>query len=172
MNSHVSGVSFALAILGAVGWAVPCPAASGDLNDDGFVDLIDYSFLQVCQSSSGPGTPPSCEDCLAIFDYDEDGDVDITDFATFQNTSGHLPFPLRDYQGNQITLASTAPYSGRQTCGAGDCHDLDIVTNGFLFQMGRTDLEGNVDMRDDYFGNGRFWDKSAARYGVWGHTFV
>jgi hypothetical protein len=150
---------------------MPCVAATGDIDTNGFVDLEDYFYFDICLSLSGPDQTPIFEECLAAFDFDDDNDVDLRDFAGFQRSPGHLPIPLIDYLGNVITIDSPAPYSGRQTCGVGDCHDVDHVTNGFLFEQGRTDLAGDVDMYDDYAGDGRFWNMSAARYGKWGQTF-
>jgi hypothetical protein len=96
-------------------------------------------------------------------DLDISGTVDLADFARFQLALGHLPVPLMDPVGNWIGLGSTAPYSGRQTCGG--CHDLATITNGFHFQQGRTDTAGHVVIRDDYFQDGRTWEKSPGRFG-------
>jgi len=141
---------------------------------DGYIGLDDFNTMDVCWSGPcdlPPCKPPVYDDaCCVIGDYEPDGDVDLADFAQFQITWGHVPVPLKDYVGNTITLGSTAPYSGRQSCG--DCHDVQQITNGFLFQMGRTDLAGNLIMHDDYFNDGRYWIKSPGRYGVWGQSFV
>ncbi len=151
-------------------------ATTGDIDDDGWVGLSDFGGFHDC--TAGPGeapapTPPlTAQQCLDAFDRDGDQDVDLTDLATLQTLRGHVPFPLRDYQGNVIRLMSQAPYSGRQTCAVGGCHDVDHITNGFLFQQGRTDLAGNIIMKDDYWGDGRDWIKSPARYGTWGQSFV
>ena len=79
--------------------------------------------------------------------------------------------PLKDRLGNILTADSTEPYSPRMTCG--DCHDheADVVGNGEWFQQGRTDVDGFVDMMDDYYGDGRYWIKSSGRYGKWGQSF-
>ncbi|MCP4246079.1 MAG: hypothetical protein GY778_03430 [bacterium] len=52
----------------------------GDDNGDGNVDLVDYTALADCLS--GPGTPYSPGTC-SVFDFDEDGDVDLWDHAEF-----------------------------------------------------------------------------------------
>jgi len=84
------------------------------------------------------------------------------------NTAGyHDNVILKDALGNVLTVDSTAPYNGRQTCGTVGCHDIDTITNGFHFQQGRTDTAGNVVMKDDYFENGQFWNKSPGRYGIY-----
>ena len=77
----------------------------------------------------------------------------------------HRNVVLRDFQGNAITVGSRTPYSPRQTCGP--CHDIDEIANGYHFQQGRTDLTGNIVTRDDYFGDGRDFIRSAGMYGKW-----
>ena len=171
MKDHWAGSSLAVAAAALLGLVTPCLAATGDADASGFVDLEDYFYFEFCLSISGPDQTPIFEECLPPLDDDDDGDVDLKDFAAFQRALGyHAPYPLKDYEGNVIQVDSTAPYSGRETCG--DCHDVDEVTNGFLFQMGRTDLDRSIIMQDDYFGDGRFWIKSPGRYGVWGQSFV
>jgi hypothetical protein len=143
--------------------------ALADFDGNGYVGLEDYSQFEVCFSTSGPGVEQVSQECLNAFDSDGDSDVDLVDFAAFQRSTGHLPMPLKDALGNTIAVDATRPYSGRHTCGG--CHDLDVVTNGFLFQQGRTDTSGEFIMRDDYYGDGRWWIKSPGRYGKWGQTF-
>ena len=57
------------------------PLAPGDLDEDGDVDLSDFTMFQAC--FNGPNRAPSLADCSAA-DSDGDGDVDLADFATFQ----------------------------------------------------------------------------------------
>ncbi len=57
------------------------PLAPADFDQDGDVDLGDFSFVQMC--FNGPNVPPNLPGCLPA-DLDRDGDVDLTDFATFQ----------------------------------------------------------------------------------------
>lgn len=144
-------------------------APTHDADGNGYVDTIDYQSLHACLIQSGPGAAV-LSDCQTRFD-DGDGDVDLADVGAFQRAAGHLPIPLRDVLGNSIYLGSTVPYSPRQTCGTGGCHDIDLIANGEWFQQGRTDTAGNVDMRDDYDGDGKYWIKSAGRYGKWGQSF-
>jgi hypothetical protein len=143
---------------------MPCLAATGDIDTNGFVDYFD-----ICLSISGPNDPPIFNDCILAFDFDDDQDVDLQDYAGFQLGRGHVPIPLRDTLGNVITADATIPYSGRQTCGGTGggpaCHDIDYIANGSKFQQGRTDLDGNVIMQDDFFGDGRWWIRSPAKYG-------
>jgi hypothetical protein len=60
------------------------PAAPGDANHDGLITLEDHTVFTQCLS--GPDTTPPEEppNCLNVFDFDEDQDVDFEDFATFQ----------------------------------------------------------------------------------------
>lgn len=64
----------------------------GDYNHDFVVNLADYENLAVCLTGPGvaPAAQPSgCESqCLAAFDTDADGDVDLDDFRTFQRVFG------------------------------------------------------------------------------------
>ena len=80
-------------------------------------------------------------------------------------TMDHTNIILKDRLGDPLTAASTVPYSPRQTCGA--CHDVDSIANGYHFQQGRTDANGNIQMADDFFGDGRDWLKSDGMYGKW-----
>jgi len=142
--------------------------ATHDFDGNGYVNSADFSHFDTCWGLSGPGGAPGSPECLSIFDADGDGDVDLVDFAGFQRARGHLPIPLRDTLGNVIVLGSTAPYSGRQMC-AGSCHahDVDHIANGLHFQQGRTDTAGNISTGDDPFGDGRWWNFSRGRYGIW-----
>ena len=145
--------------------------ATGDINGDGYLNLTDYDWFEICFSYSGPGVTPLPSGCLEVFDLDTDGDVDLADFALFQQTAGHLPIPMRDHLGAVLAVGSTEPYSPRQTCGPVGCHDADHISNGEWFQQGRANVAGNVDMADDYFQDGRHWIKSPGRYGKWGQSF-
>jgi hypothetical protein len=133
---------------------------AGDADNNGFIDLRDFPPLVAC--FEGPASNPGM-DCISRMDLTDNGTVDLADFAGFQSSQGHLPIPLLDPLGDWIELGSTAPYSGRQTCGP--CHDLTIITNGFHFQQGRTDTAGHVVIQDDYFQDGRTWEKSPGRFG-------
>lgn len=145
--------------------------AHGDMDSNGFVDAQDFGFFLNCLAGSGPAGPAAAPDCRQAFDFDADNQVALSDFAAFQRAYHlHAPFPLRDYRGAIIAVDSAEAYSGRHTCGG--CHDLDEVSNGFLFQMGRTDLSGNLIMQQDYFADGRYWISSPGRYGTWGQSFV
>ena len=39
---------------------------------------------------SGPDVPPSINGCVDLFDYEEDGDVDLQEFASLQEVSTGL----------------------------------------------------------------------------------
>jgi hypothetical protein len=140
-------------------------AGSGDVDSNGYIDLRDYGAFRVCLAQSGPDHDVSPAECPPALDADDDGDIDLRDFSTFQRARGHLPFPLRDTFGNAIHVDSTVPYSGQKTCGANACHDIARITNGVKFQEGRTDAQGNIIMREDYYGDGRYWIRGGGRYG-------
>lgn len=140
--------------------------ASGDFDGNGYVGPVDHLYFEVCLGLSGPGIDPRFTECRDIFDADGDRDVDLADVAVFQRARGHLPIPLRDTLGNVLLSGSTTPYSGQRTCATGGCHDLAVITNGFKFQQGRTDTQGNIIVRDDFFNDGRWWQRSAGRYGI------
>ncbi len=139
-----------------------------DFDNDGYVGVVDFSYLTACLSFSGPDRTPLFGECVPIFDSDADHDIDLVDIAAMQRVRGHLPIPLRNKLGDVLTMVETAPYSGRQTC-AGNCHAhaIDHITNGLHFQQGRTDIDGHLDMRDDIFEDGRPWHFSRGRYGRW-----
>lgn len=142
--------------------------ATHDFDGNGYVGAPDYLYFETCLDLSGPVRPAPFTECRTIFDADGDGDVDLADFASFQRARGHLPIPVRDIFGNVLSIGSTGAYSGRHTC-AGSCHahDVDYIANGMHFQQGRTDTAGNIVMGDDAFGDGRWWNLSRGRYGVW-----
>ena len=56
----------------------------GDVDDDCVVTIGDYLYLGFCIEISGAGHIPEFGDCADIFDFDADGDVDLSDFAEFQ----------------------------------------------------------------------------------------
>lgn len=58
------------------------PILPGDCDGDGDVDPIDYTGLNSCFLGPGGGLDPEC-DC---FDLDDNGDVDLRDFAEFQRS--------------------------------------------------------------------------------------
>ncbi|MFH1108166.1 MAG: hypothetical protein V1790_03065 [Planctomycetota bacterium] len=147
--------------------ATALAGASGDFDGNGYVGAPDYLYFETCLDLSGPGRTAPFTECRTIFDSDADGDVDLADFAAFQRARGHLPIPLRDTLGNVIAIDSTAPYSGRQTCGASACHDVERISNGMIHQQGRTDAAGNIIMKDDFYGDGRWWVRGSGMYGRW-----
>jgi hypothetical protein len=64
-----------------------CP---GDLNRDGNVDRDDYEVFAGCVS--GPGVPYSDPDCQGA-DFNDDGDVDLSDFGELQMRLGSSGWP-------------------------------------------------------------------------------
>jgi hypothetical protein len=106
---------------------------------------------------------------IAVTNDGQNGDVVTTCPAQVITHSrwpdDHTNIVLLDRLGNAIPVGSTEPYSPRQTCGA--CHDVDQISNAYHFQQGRTDVNGNIIMQDDYFGDNRPWLKSPGMYGKW-----
>ena len=137
-----------------------------DMDTNGYLDRCDANAAISCLGGPDQERSPMCRDRA---DFDHDTDTDLHDAAGLQNAMGHLPIPLLDREGNPIGPGDTRPYNARQTCGG--CHDLDTVTNGFLFQQGRTDFDGNFIMKENYWNDGRWWTQSPARYGTWGQSF-
>ncbi len=66
-------------------WAEPIGGPSGDCNDDGTIDLDDYFCFYNCVLGPGQGLLPNC----GIFDYDNDGDVDLEDSDGFLSMFGN-----------------------------------------------------------------------------------
>lgn len=56
------------------------PAALGDFDYDGDVDVSDFGIFQIC--FNGPSRPPTLAGCV-VSDFDRDGDVDLSDFSVF-----------------------------------------------------------------------------------------
>jgi len=63
------------------------PCAPGDWTCDGVVDTADHARLVEClagpDAAPEPGPPVTAEQCLAVFDFDADGDVDLADCQAF-----------------------------------------------------------------------------------------
>ena len=62
-------------------------APTGDANGNSLRDLIDFGALERCMDGPDllplPPAPHSTEKCLFLFDFDEDGDVDLQDYNHF-----------------------------------------------------------------------------------------
>jgi hypothetical protein len=140
-----------------------------DVDGDGYIGRVEAAAIADCLA--GPNAGPVTQECLDAFDTDGDGDIDLVDFTIFSERWGHTEIQLKDSLGDPIAVSSTEPYSPRQTCGVCHQHTAHAVANGEWFQQGRSDLAGDVDMRDDYYADGRFWIKSSGRYGKWGQSF-
>lgn len=97
-----SVVWFSVATVAAAG-----VGPSGDFDGNGYVDLRDFHYMEICLSLSGPGEDPGFTECRTVFDSDDDRDVDLRDIAAFQLARGHLPIPLRDTFGNVLHADST-----------------------------------------------------------------
>jgi len=73
--SYVNDLGLTLAIFAGI---------RGDFDRNGRIDLDDYVLFSVCESLSGPGVAPPFSECLDSFDFDDDSDVDLLDWAVFQ----------------------------------------------------------------------------------------
>jgi hypothetical protein len=80
-------------------------------------------------------------------------------------TDGHPAVALLDRLGAPIQQGSTEPYSPRRTCGG--CHNIDQAAGGYHFQQGRTDAADNVQVRPNFYGDGRDFVRSDGMYGKW-----
>jgi hypothetical protein len=59
----------------------PSGGPMGDADDDCAVMLSDYQLMHPCLEQSGPSAALPEGDCRDVFDFDNDGDVDLADFA-------------------------------------------------------------------------------------------
>jgi len=66
----------------------------------------------------------------------------------FDKTVTHVPaFPMLDEAGNNV-LDTGNPYSPKQTCGTGGCHDYEKIADAYHFDFGREEA-------DDHYGKKR-----------------
>jgi hypothetical protein len=56
----------------------------GDINVDGVRDLVDYGAFAPAMTGPGPWPPGTITGCLTAADLDDDGDIDLQDFAGLQ----------------------------------------------------------------------------------------
>jgi hypothetical protein len=65
----------------------PFEPMPGDFNGDGIIDLADYFHFADCLSGPetlpSPTEPTTAQNCLAVFDFDGDDDVDLVNYAEF-----------------------------------------------------------------------------------------
>ncbi len=67
----------------------PWGAPKGDMDNDCTPTVADHLFFESCLTQSGPGRQPVAEDCHRAFDFDDDFDVDLRDFALFAHAIGN-----------------------------------------------------------------------------------
>ena len=64
------------------------PMGDGDYDGNGTVSIDDYQWLADCLAGPGnspsPASPECIDACIAVFDFDSDGNIDLQDFAKFQ----------------------------------------------------------------------------------------
>jgi len=85
-------------------------------------------------------------------------------FASTSHAAHPFPVTLKGYDGAVIAAGDNVPYSPKQSCG--DCHDYDLITQGYHFQQGRTDAAGAITVSDTY-NPAKPWILSAGMYGKW-----
>ncbi len=68
------------------GW--PLVRNPGDVDGNGVVNNADYAVFADCMAGPAldpePTSPWTVDDCLAVFDFDDDGDVDLIDYGGLQ----------------------------------------------------------------------------------------
>jgi|GEM_PF-7036618 len=80
---HRDGVLLAPVTIDPTGASVALSVtAPYDGDEDGDVDLNDFTQLEACHT--GPGIVQTDDTCLILFDDDRDGDVDLFDLGEFQ----------------------------------------------------------------------------------------
>jgi len=139
---------------------------------------MDHNVLAKTEAWGAGSAPESCNVCHGqkgtspVFDrlvlVDPHGPNGKPEYTTVREMTGvtfHTDIRLKDYFGENLTVDSTQPYSGRQTCGGTACHDVARISNGLVFQQGRTDAAGNMIMHDDFNDDGRWWVRSGGMYG-------
>jgi len=90
-----------------VAWPFEPPPASGDFDADGFVGLADYEVFYDCMA--GPEEDPvptgtTADDCLRVFDFDEDEDVDAQDALSFMSVFTGSPPYIITHPGHQLDI--------------------------------------------------------------------
>ena len=87
------------------------PYWDGDADQDGDVDPDDFAVFVECVDgpdvTPSPPAPMTVEECLAVFDFDEDGDVDLRDSAGFRLRGttfavADVVLEVRDAGGSQL----------------------------------------------------------------------
>ena len=74
----------------------------------------------------------------------------------------HPKIILKGFDGNELTIESTSPYSPKKTCSV--CHDYDRITQGYHFQQGRTNGAEKI-VISDTFDQKYPWNFSSGMYG-------
>lgn len=73
--------------------SVNAAVVAGDFDNDGDFDLVDYDQHADCLAGADAAPDPQnggvdAQDCLDVFDFDCDQDIDLSDFAEFQTKVG------------------------------------------------------------------------------------
>ena len=100
----------------------------GDVNRDGYVDLVDYAMFSACMNGPGGGVPAGCDDA----DLDHDDDIDLGDFQIFQIAFGLPASPRVEGYSNSGCLPGThSSPGGWYPCGE-DQIEFTVVGAGTL----------------------------------------
>jgi len=75
--------------------------------------------------------------------------------------AAHPDVDLKGYDGADLAVGSTAPYSPKETCGA--CHDYATITAGYHFQQGFDELYPDTER----LAGEKPFLKSPGMYGKW-----
>jgi len=125
--------------------------SGGDVNFDSMVDLDDYVVFAECLAGPGatpdPLAPVTLDDCLGAFDLDDDGDVDLHDFADFA-----VLFGSGDCNGNGLADQEEIWTAGVQDCNHNSVPDECDIASGTSL-----DCNGNGipdECEEDCNGNG------------------
>ena len=131
----------------------PC----GDNNGDGYTDLVDLATLVSCLT--GPGGTASAE-CLCMLDADDDGDLDLRDYAAFQLCFSPRPIGaccFADASCQELTeddcAAAAGTYMGDDTvCDPNPCPPVNDTCDGaIVVNCGDTLIdESNETANNDY----------------------
>jgi hypothetical protein len=110
---------------------------AGDINLDGFVDLLDYELLYGCLYGPGQGIPLDCADA----DLDGDIDVDLGDFTFLMEHfgDGGPRIGMQSYWG--CTDPGMACVEEDETLMTVQEHTLDIVHNNVTYNCCLDDIE-------------------------------
>ena len=102
---------------------------NGDGDFDGMVGYDDFAEFQACMFGPGaapaPIPPLSEEECLGVFDFDLDGDVDLEDYGSFVDVFG-----TGDCNNNGVSDEAEVAGGTAQDCNANSLPDECDIAAG------------------------------------------